>query len=52
MVLPTVFVNYIVFNIIDSISGDYKRKTEADCSASVVECGRRDSNPYALGTRS
>ena len=43
-----VSVNYILylmpcesesFNIIDSISGDYKRKTEADCSASVVECG-------------
>ena len=30
----------LVFNIIDSVSGDYKRKTEADCSASVIECGR------------
>ena len=25
--------------VIDSVSGDYKRKTEAGCSASVVECG-------------
>ena len=30
-------------NVIDSVSGDYKRKTEAGCSASVVECGGFDN---------
>ena len=38
----------LIFNVIDSISGDYKRKTEAGCSASVVECGGRDSNSHRL----
>ena len=38
----------LVFNIIDSVSGDYKRKTEAGCSASVIECGGRDSNSHRI----
>ena len=38
----------LVFNIIDSISGVYKRKTEAVCSASVIECGGRDSNSHRI----
>ena len=38
----------LVFNVIDSVSGDYKRKTEAGCSASVLECGGRDSNSHRL----
>ena len=40
------FVNYIPD--LDCISGDYKRKTEAGCSASVLECGGRDSNSHRL----
>ena len=37
-----------VFDIIDEISSRYKTMTEAELSASVSLCGRRDSNPYAL----
>ena len=38
----------LIFNVTNSVSGDYKRKTEAGCSASVIECGGRDSNSHRL----
>ena len=37
----------LIFDIIDSLSSDYKQRTEVGFSTSVPLCGRRESNPYA-----